>query len=139
MSLKGYVKKGHPALWTTTPSGAAAIRLAARRKQRQRAPNVRRRIAAATPQMQARRRRYLKQRDAWLSLPENKLCGCCKVRKASECHHSRGRRGDLLLAERFWIAVCSDCHQWIHNNMAEARRMGMLCEVGQWDTMPKEL
>ena len=137
--MRGYQPKHGKAPWTTTPTGAASLRLAARRKQRQRAPKVRRRIAAATPQMAARRRKYLKQRDAWLALPENKICRCCKDVPASECHHSRGRRGDLLLAERFWIAVCSDCHQWIHNHMAEAKRRGLVCEAGQWDTMPKEL
>jgi len=59
-------------------------------------------------------------------------------RKATQVHHSRGRLGDLLLDERFWVAVSAKGHEWIHENISHARKVGLICEPGQWNTKPKE-
>lgn len=53
--------------------------------------------------------------------------------RLNEVHHKRGRRGDLLCDERFWMPVSKQGHRWIHEHPAEARRRGWLCEVGQWN------
>ncbi len=158
MSFK-YIPKHGKAPWTTTPSGAAALRLAARRKQRQRAPKVRRRIAAATPQMQARRRRYRERVKVWLTLPENRLCRVWLLSDAfrdehvkangypggpllaSQCHHKFGRKltkqGDLLLAGEYWIPVSMAGHVWLDANKDKARELGLLAPKSQYDTWPK--
>lgn len=69
-------------------------------------------------------------------------CGCCDVihfrpaRKTTDVHHSRGRRGKLLLDQRYWIGVCGGpqgCHGWIHAHPAEARKLGLFGEVGSWN------
>ena len=53
--------------------------------------------------------------------------------KATECHHTRGKRGRLLNYEPFWLPVCSGCHTWIHQNIPEAREAELICELGQWN------
>lgn len=53
--------------------------------------------------------------------------------RSTEVHHTRGRIGALLLDERFWKAVSSEGHNWIHAHPNEARKLGLLCEVGQWN------
>lgn len=54
-----------------------------------------------------------------------------------DVHHSRGRLGPLLLDETFWIPVCGECHDYIHNNIAVARALGLICAAGQWNSVPK--
>lgn len=56
---------------------------------------------------------------------------------ADDIHHSRGKVGELLFDTRFFFAVCRTCHRYLHDHPAIARQLGFLCEVGQWNTMPK--
>lgn len=57
-----------------------------------------------------------------------------------EVHHTRGRghggRSPLLRDQRFWLAVSSRGHRWIHDNQNKAREYGWLCEKGQWNVFP---
>lgn len=53
---------------------------------------------------------------------------------STQVHHTRGRAGSLLLDTRFWVAVSQDGHDWIHNNMAAARKLGFICQHGHWNT-----
>lgn len=53
---------------------------------------------------------------------------------ATDIHHIRGRRGRLLLDQRFWMPVCRHAHDWIGSHPAEARTLGWLCQVGEWNT-----
>lgn len=46
--------------------------------------------------------------------------------KADTIHHRRGRAGNLLLDTRFFLSVCNNCHDRIHNNPAWAREHGYL-------------
>src|SRR5687767_1034323 len=56
---------------------------------------------------------------------------------ATECHHSRGRAGSLKMDERFWVPVSQMGHGEIHNNPEWARRCGLLCSLGEWNTPVK--
>ena len=82
---------------------------------------------------------------------EGRLCACIGLRDGEgrllcgqashlceDVHHTRGRAGTLLLDERFWLPVCRGAHRFIQENPAEARRLGLLCGVGQWNTPVKE-
>lgn len=129
-----YEKKTKPALWLA----------AAKLKPRQPKP---RRIASATPQMQARRRKYLKLSRAWLAEPEQQFCMVSlivpevPVQRASQCHHRRGRlltkQGDLLLLESEWCQVSMAGHLWIENNKSLARELNLLAPVGEFNTWPE--
>ena len=67
---------------------------------------------------------------------ENPRClfpGCtCKT---EDNHHRRGRAGRLLMDERFWTPLCSRHHRWVHDNIAEARALGLICEKGKWGSL----
>lgn len=63
--------------------------------------------------------------------------GSCRA-KAADIHHTRGRRGLMLLEERRWLPVCRRCHRLIHDNPEAARRLGLLAPVGRWDTPEKK-
>jgi len=53
-------------------------------------------------------------------------------------HHTKGRAGLLLFDVRFFKAVCAECHRFIGDNPAEARRLGLLCAEGEWCKVLKE-
>jgi hypothetical protein len=91
-----------------------------------------------TPERWAELRRYSTIANQWLI---GKNCECCRkkykrTRAAITVHHRRGRIGKLLLDKRFWCALCLECHQWVHQNPAEARSYRLICQIGQWNTMP---
>ena len=56
-----------------------------------------------------------------------------RPRPATQVHHVRGRLGKLLLDQMYWLPVSAVGHRWIHDHPDEARRMGYLCAVGQWN------
>jgi hypothetical protein len=66
-------------------------------------------------------------------------CACCGViwfrpaKATTEVHHRQGRRGKLLLDQRFWTAACAQCHRYIHNHPTQTRKLGLLGEVGTWN------
>jgi len=51
----------------------------------------------------------------------------------TDVHHMRGRIGNLLHDQRYWLAVSRAGHEWIHRNPAEARKHGWLAEKGEWN------
>ena len=73
-------------------------------------------------------REYREKAAAWLA--NHPLCQCgvaCVVNwaKPTQVHHIRGR-GKYLLDERYWLAVCFECHEWIHAHPREAKERGWL-------------
>lgn len=70
---------------------------------------------------------YLKERDEFLA--KNKFCEMlgigCSI-KSQDLHHMKGRTGKLLRDKMWWFPICSRCHRWIHDNMKEARRRGLV-------------
>lgn len=96
---------------------------------------------------QAKRlKEYARVRESYLSM--HPFCECPKCRElnhipiggrmhfSTEIHHTRGRVGGLLCAREYFRAVCPQCHEWIGNNPAEARKLGMLCKFGDWGRQP---
>lgn len=93
----------------------------------------------ATKQRAKQLREYSKRVKAWLK--ENQHCKACAVlaehadlpirviRLATECHHMRGRNGNLLLDEQYWLPVCLGCHHWITDHSKKARELGLSADV----------
>lgn len=54
------------------------------------------------------------------------LCERCFGRLATEVHHMAGRQGDALLDSEHFAGLCYECHDWCHNNPAEARAEGWM-------------
>lgn len=61
-----------------------------------------------------------------------------KRHRADQIHHKRGRTGTLLIDKRFWAGVCDCGHIFINDEPAMARRAGLLCEPGEWNTPPDD-
>ena len=53
----------------------------------------------------------------------NPLCVRCG-KKATDIHHTNGRRGDRLNDTRYFVSVDRFCHGWIHANPKEAKEKG---------------
>lgn len=121
------------ALWTQVfPS--QAVPPAAPMSQKK----TRKRVRPMSKALTSQRAKYRVSVAAWKAKAENRFCkfpGC--TRKTEDCHHTRGRRGELLLDERFWFPVCRRHHDWIRDNPTEARKIGLLPPVGQYDTTPE--
>ena len=75
-------------------------------------------------------REYGPKRKAFLL--RHPQCAVFPDERATDIHHTRGRIGSLLCDERYWAAVSRDGHQWIHKNIAEARKRGLIADAGQW-------
>jgi len=89
-------------------------------------------IKRSTPKRAKQTRLYNKLVASW---KVGKVCEFPYCRsKADHCHHSRGRVGRLLLAQEHWIALCEHHHHWVHENIKQAREMGLFCELGQFNT-----
>ena len=68
-------------------------------------------------------REYAKIRKAYLFChPTCEVNGC--TADAVEIHHKRGKIGNLLTDERFFLPVCRHHHNYIHDNPSIAMRLG---------------
>ncbi len=61
------------------------------------------------------------------------------IRPAVDLHHKFGRIGRLLTWVPGFMALCRPHHLMCKSDPIEARALGLLCPVGQWNTMPKDL
>ena len=72
-------------------------------------------------------------------LRDHPNCGVQDCRElARDIHHTRGKHGKFLFDVRFFLGVCRRHHDWIHQNVAEARKKGL---IGPWmreDLDPRE-
>jgi hypothetical protein len=77
-------------------------------------------------------RKYSKLKKEFL---EGCVCTVCldehypdaaKIRSAVDVHHKHGRVGEMLNNQLFWMAVCREHHDMIHQNPAWARENGYL-------------
>lgn len=57
---------------------------------------------------------------------------------STDLHHKRGRAGTLLYDKRFFMAGCRTCHDWIHDNPAKARELGLLAPPNEWNVPPRD-
>jgi hypothetical protein len=80
-----------------------------------------------------RLKEYRKVRDAFMKAHPNCAAPQC-LNPSSECHHTRGRAGPLLTDVRGFASVCPECHAFIGEHPRWARSVGLLCEVGLWNT-----
>lgn len=65
-------------------------------------------------------------RDVYLSthpVCEGNLSGCSGT--PVELHHMMGRENDKLLDDRFFKALCHNCHSWCTEHSKEAIEMGL--------------
>lgn len=74
---------------------------------------------------------YADRRKWFLAQPENKICPVMlaifdEKRQTSQIHHRKGRVGDLLLDESFWLALSFEGHDWVHKNPALSYERGWL-------------
>lgn len=53
-------------------------------------------------------------------------CQRCRMNVALEVHHKAGREGEALLDFDLWVALCPDCHRWVHANPEVAYAGGWL-------------
>lgn len=108
------------------------------RYQKKKVSPVKKHIRRRTKERAKDERIYNQRVKVWLKWPGNSHCHACVARdcmdlkKSTQCHHIRGRVGDLLLDERGWIPVCAECHDWIDRNRNKARELGLLCQKGDW-------
>jgi hypothetical protein len=54
--------------------------------------------------------------------PDCQRCG----REATEVHHRNGRNNERLNRVEDWIAICRECHCFIHAHPKAARLAGLL-------------
>lgn len=63
-------------------------------------------------------------------LKDHPNCGVQDCREAArDIHHTRGKHGKFLFDVRYFLGVCRRHHDWIHQNVGEARKMGL---IGPW-------
>lgn len=96
-------------------------------------------IRSRTPKRAAEEAIYRKRVKVWIV---DKYCEVELIlhnRKvpATQNHHTHGKRGRLLLYEPWWCPVTQWGHDWIRDHPLEARVLGLICEVGQWNVPPK--
>jgi hypothetical protein len=53
-------------------------------------------------------------------------CEICGNRRELDLHHKAGRIGKLISDKEHFIAICRECHNYIHSHPSEARRNGWL-------------
>jgi len=53
-------------------------------------------------------------------------CEVCKTRSSVDVHHTAGRAGENYCDEATFLAVCRQCHEWIHEHPSEARSRSLL-------------
>lgn len=81
-----------------------------------------------------RNREYQRVKRQWRALPENQRCAYpgCKRPASTAPHHARGRVGSLKCDVRWFVPICRPHHDWVHRNIAEARKLGLICQLGEW-------
>lgn len=95
-----------------------------------------------TPEEKKKAKRdYMRAKKKFLEA--HPACAVTLYKRSTQIHHSRGRLGALLLDERFWIPVSQTGHNWIHANIAMARKVRwngipLICKKGWWNRRPNE-
>ena len=84
-------------------------------------------IAFASPKRALQNKEYSEQRKVFLEdhpFCEAKIEGIGCLGASSQVHHRLGRLGDLLLDQKYWLAVDSVCHEWIEKFPAKSKELG---------------
>lgn len=68
---------------------------------------------------------------------------CRGDQRSTEVHEPKTRArnpgSDTILDEENAVALCSACHRWIHDNVGDATRIGLLVSCKTDDPFPKIL
>lgn len=86
-------------------------------------PKQRKPIARRSKKRIVQELQYNADVKVFLGKPENSKCPVTG-QKATEVHHKKGRIGDLLLDQRYWLAVSSEGHRKIEMNPEWAKENG---------------
>lgn len=122
MSLRGYIKKTKPALWTQT-AGAQLIRSI----QSQRKPKRKfQRISPVSKKRFEENKIYRIRNPIFLAA--NPFCMRCN-KPASCVHHWAGRRGNFL-KEETWRSSCDPCNMFAREHPEAAIAEGWRAEKG---------
>lgn len=78
-------------------------------------------IPRRTEKRAAQEAQYSKDRKEFLARPENMQCRVFPWMLATEIHHIRGRNGEMLLDQKWWLPVSEPGHKKIENNPDWAR------------------
>jgi hypothetical protein len=98
-------------------------------------------IRPISTRQRERNREYAKVKRIWrqaLTALGLWVCKKCGGVPDQSPHHSRGRIKALLCAHQYFVPVCRPCHQWIGDHPNEARKLGLLCNYGDWGKQPHE-
>lgn len=58
------------------------------------------------------------------------MCEHCHEKPGADLHHKQRRsQGGTNTLENL-VLLCSECHRWVHNNVAEAVKLGLLTRMG---------
>lgn len=89
------------------------------------------RLHRRSKKLQSEMRKYRKEKaeflekNIWCEFPASDGRPSC-LNRSVDVHHINGREGKKLRDQSNWVAVCRFCHDYIHNNGKEARRLGIL-------------
>lgn len=82
------------------------------------------RLRPISPKRAKQVRLYARLRAAHLKVHHR--CQVCRAMASRDIHHIAGRNGDRLNRIEDWLAVCRECHDYIHKNPTVARYRGWL-------------
>ncbi len=94
-------------------------------EQKSRPKSTKKSISRQSQTAIARTHKYQKIRDKFLQ--ENPICqfpGCGS--REVECHHMRGKIGDLYFDDKYFFSTCRFHHEYIHSHVLEAYKNGWL-------------
>lgn len=83
-------------------------------------------IPPRSPKRSKQESQYGKLRKEFLSkypMCQAHLPNTC-TQIATDVHHMKGRIGNLLLNQTYWLALCRGCHNWIENHPEAAKELG---------------
>lgn len=101
---------------------------------------ARRRFKPVSDKKRKSDRLYLKLSREWLkdTIDEVALMRDLPRCVATCVHHIRGRLGTLKFDKRFWCPTTMENGLWPHRNIAEARKLGLLAQAGDWNRAPQD-
>jgi hypothetical protein len=111
--------------------------------KRETKPNRRKPIAMRSTKKMKSDRLYMRIAKEFLSQPENSFCrvhfALTRQKIQAVCiHHIRGRLGTLKFDTRFFCPTASKNSLWPHQNIDEARKLGLIAEAGDWHNAPDD-
>lgn len=103
-----------------------AMRLKAQQSVEQPAATTKKHIAPFSKKMLAMLAIYRQRRDAFIiAHPICQARAKCAGSRSTEVHHKKGRVGELLIDETFFLATCHACHVFINENNEQAFALGL--------------